>query len=186
MTQKLNLVFCACVVLTLGLGCSLITDFPDDLLDSDSTSDGTDSDVFPYSLESNITGDIEVTLNDDDTASVTLVLDTPLPEAENGDASFVALIGVTLNLEIQNNDSGVTANIKNGKRVTTTPDSAGEYQLTLNVSRDELQIEFYNETEQGQTLHENGNYDAKISVTPNSYFEIETFTRDVVVMNAVK
>jgi hypothetical protein len=86
-------------------------------------------------------------------------------------------------LTVQNEDTDVSTHLAEGTRVEdgSSPNSAGEYSLYLNETRDELGVLFWNETESGQTLQVNGNYRAIVDVTPNRIFVSEIFSRDVVV-----
>ncbi|MBW2278074.1 MAG: hypothetical protein JRF63_11305, partial [Deltaproteobacteria bacterium] len=54
----------------------------------------------------------------------------------------------------------------------------GDYNMSLSTDRTSLTINFFNQI-QDATLHAAGNYMATIGVSSNSYFVVETFTRDM-------
>jgi hypothetical protein len=157
------------------LNCSLITDFDSALLESEDAGE-------LYSLDANIDDPVDVILYDNGTASIALELDEPLPDVD--DEILLSMIDVgIIRLTVLNEDTDVSTHLAEGTRVEdgSSPNSAGEYALYLNETRDELGVLFWNETESGQALQVDDNYRAIIDVTPNRIFVAELFTRDVVI-----
>jgi hypothetical protein len=157
------------------LNCSLITDFDSALLESEDAGE-------LYSLDANIDDPVDVILYDNGTASIVLELDEPLPDVD--DEILLSMIDVgIIRVMVQNEETDVSARLAEGTRVEdgSSPNSAGEYALYLNETRDELGVLFWNETESGQALQVDDNYRAIIDVTPNRIFVAELFTRDVVI-----
>ena len=152
-------------------GCSWITDFDGSLLDTDLPS--------LYSLSENVANEIEVELLENGTATISIDLLNPLPEAKDS-ADLLVLLGQTVSLQVEKMTTGVTVNLTDGSRINTQPTSAGQYMLSLEEDRLTVSVIFMNETVNGKSLDENESYVASISVvTENSFFIEETFTRDV-------
>jgi hypothetical protein len=155
------------------LNCSLITDFDSDLLVEE---DGGGL----YSLSALISNPVEVILYDNGTASSTFELDEVLPDVD--DETLLSMIDMgIITLEVLNVDTSVSTNLTEGTRLEdgSSPNSAGEYVLSVNETRDEVGVLFWNETTDGQALHEDGNYRAIFNVARNNIFESESFIRDV-------
>ncbi len=155
------------------LNCSLVTDFdPDLLVDEDAGA--------LYSLSDNIIDPVEVTLYDDETASIVLELEEVLPDED--DETLLSMIDTgIISLEVVNVDTRVSINLTEGTRVDdgTDPSEPGQYALSLNGARDEIHVVFWNETTGGQGLQAGGNYRAIVNVAPNSIFVSESIIRNV-------
>jgi hypothetical protein len=157
------------------LNCSLVTNFdPDLLVDGDAGA--------LYSLAANIADPVEVVLFDNGTASIVLELEEPLPD-EDDETYFAMIDEGIIDLTVLNNDTLVSTDLTDGTRIDdgSSPSSAGEYVLSLNETRDELGVLFWNETENNQSLREDGNYSTVVEVSDNRIIEAEVILRDVTV-----
>jgi len=170
--SKYTVVSISILFMTIGaFGCTVVTDFPD--------IDETEL----YSLEANLANPVVVTLLDNGNATISLTLEEALPETdEGGDSEIAALLGDTVQVTVRSLAEGATpptADLTQGEPVTNEPSDPGQYQITLNQARTTATIVFRNDTVGGQSLKETGEYEAAIDVRPNSYFAIESFSRDV-------
>ncbi len=182
--RQVNLLIVALSVAVLTLGCTLATDFDEGKLEEN----GCD----PYRLSEEIEdGTVEVTIQGNGNAVLSLALDNPicgteeLKEADLDDEKLAALLGTEIGLVVTNEETGVTANLMDGERTDSTPTAQGQYQISINSDRNQIDIVFRNETKNSLTLHEGGDYLASIEVSEiASFFTSEVITLDVVVSNA--
>lgn len=168
--NKATIFIVACALALAGAGCSLITDFPDDLLDK-----GT------YSLSANIPEELTVSLAQAPVAVLALDLTEPLPGSEDDAEEMSALLGDTLSVTVRRSDQ-LTADLTQGTLIAADekPAEAGEYKIVLNDERDQISIVFFNRIED-MSLHAENEYEARIEVKENDYFQSENFTRNVAV-----
>ncbi|MCP4602260.1 MAG: hypothetical protein GY847_17370 [Proteobacteria bacterium] len=162
-------------------GCTAITDFED----ADSGTDtGTETSVDPYKLSENVSDPVQVSLLTNGNASLTFELEEELPQAEQGDYKLADdLLGSAVQLIVMNTAGNITANLKDGDRIDADPSDPGQYTIGVDDDRDKIVIVFFNETKDNLSLQSDGMYKAEINIQPNSYFFIETFERNVKIMN---
>jgi hypothetical protein len=125
-----------------------------------------------YDLNANIPTPITVTLAGDGTGSLTLNLTEPLPTAASGSDEDLLLLlsNDTIALTVTNDATLVAFALTDGTRVATTPTAAGQYLLSLDETRANLTIQFYNQTTDGSALQVGQGYTATIDVLDNAYF----------------
>lgn len=154
----------------LVMGCTAITDF-------DKPKDaGVDGGTL-YSINANLTNIVTVTLMGN-SGELTLQLTNALPQAD--DATLIAMLeDGTLGLNVTNEETNVNFDLVEGQ-YSESISLPGDYNMSLSPDRTTLTIDFFNEIE-GTTLHSGGDYMATISVSANTIFVTETFTRDVTV-----
>jgi len=166
------MLFTAAVALALlAMGCTAITDF-----DKPKGDGGTDTGGL-YSIDDNLTMVVSVSLMGNN-GELTLSLINPLPAAD--DTTLITMLeDGTLGLNVNNEETNVNFDLVEGQ-YSDSISLPGDYNMSLNPERTTLTINFFNEID-GTTLHAGGNYMATITVASNSYFVVETFTRDVTV-----
>jgi hypothetical protein len=178
-----TVVFWTFWMLAAGSGCSAITDFPPMPEEEGEDTSPRDAGMPPaelYSIDDNLADNIEITLHDDSTGTLTMSFDAPLPSHEEGDSALEDLIGDIITLEVQNDD-GINVTLSDGERISGTPDDEGEWTIELgNDFRTEVNVTFYNEFE-GRSMQDGDEYTANIAIAENDYFEEESFVRDVTV-----
>jgi len=127
-----------------------------------------------YDLGLNIssTTPLVVTLAGDGTGSLVLAMTTePLPDTGDDNATLLALLDDgTVSLTVQNDALVAFELLGNGTRVTTTPAVAGQYTLSIDETRMNLSIQFYNEAADGSAFQTGQGYTATIEVLDNAYF----------------
>ena len=125
-----------------------------------------------YDLNANIPTPVTVTLAGDGTGSLVLNLTEPLPTAASGSDEDLLLLLTdgTIELTVTNDTTLVAFALTSGTRVTTTPTAPGQYLLSLDATRANLTVQFYNETTDGSTLQVGQGYTATIDVLDNAYF----------------
>ncbi len=186
--RQVNMLMVVPCVVFLSFGCSLATDFDDDKLEETVTYtlsenvniDMVDGDAEPYP--------VDVTIQGNGIALISLFLENPIPDSqatEVSDTQLAALLGDEIGLIVKNNETDITANLTDGEKVDSTPTAPGQYRIAISKNRDEIGIEFRNETIDSLLLHEGGDYTAVIQVSPQAeFFETEEFDRSVNVSNA--
>ena len=173
----------ALLMLAIGSGCSAITDFTIPPEEGEDTSTGGDAGNAPelYSIDENLAEQMEITLQDDSTGTLTMRFASPLPEPEEGDEMLEDLLGDVITLEVQNDD-GISVLLSDGELISGTPNDEGEWSIEIgNGDRTEVDVTFYNEFE-GRAMQDGDEYTARIEVAENDYFVEESFSRDVTVV----
>jgi len=153
-------VFIAAAMMLALTACTAITDF-------EMPTGGK------YDLGANIPATIVVTLAGDGTGSLVLEMTTEqLPDTGDQNAALLALLGDgTVSLTVQNDTTAVAFELLgNGEQVATAPTSPGQYTISIDETRLNISIQFYNETVDGSALQAGGDYSATIEVLDNAYF----------------
>jgi len=161
-----RIIVCIVPLLAALPACTLITDFS-----------APDGDL--YSLDENMSSQINVSLAADSTATLTLSFTEQLPGGADDNEDLLALITAgTVDLVVANNATGVDFNLAANGTHVENPAGPGQYSLALAADRNSINIVFYNEVS-GVTLHAGGDYTATVTVLTNQWFEVEEFIRAV-------
>jgi len=141
----------------LALGC-----------DDESSSSGK------FELSTIVAAEVDVSLNGD-IGTIVFIEDSAMPQ--NDELEMKALLGNEINLVVTNLDTGITAELTDGRQVDTIPGGADEYRVTIVDGA--VNITFFNLTALGQVLRTAGSYHARVIVNFNDYFVAEDFERAI-------
>ncbi|MDD5307098.1 MAG: hypothetical protein PHU25_07230 [Deltaproteobacteria bacterium] len=163
-----------------GGACSLVTDFDEGLLDQDA---GTETEK--YALSDAVPDPVTITLASEDTYEVGAVQFT-LGKALPGEPATLKqlLTDGTVGLVVTNTVTGVNADLLFGEPVEQMPTKPGQYWVEIAKAKDSVTIHFYNGWDDNGTvrsLKAGSDYEAAVTVISNDYFEVDEFTRPVIV-----